>query len=198
VLALELRKGGAPYREIARTLHVDLHTAHGDIAAELAALRDKTHEHAEQLRDLELQRLDRMTEGLWPQILKGSPPAVSAGVRVSERRSRLVGLDAPTTSKTEVTASAVVMDPRLAEFKAAMNVLDLSELEEVQRESDRMIDEVLARARARRLWLSTPTPTLPAATVENAVTVAPTEPTTASEVTAIESPADDSDDDATR
>lgn len=94
-LALELRKAGGSYREIARQLAVDVHTAHGDVAAELAALRETTVGRAEELRDLELQRFDEITAGLWPLVQEGSPPAVTAAVRVSERRSRLLGLDEP-------------------------------------------------------------------------------------------------------
>ena len=37
------RKAGGSYREIARQLGVDMHTAHADIAAELAALRRDDH-----------------------------------------------------------------------------------------------------------------------------------------------------------
>src|SRR4051812_41254587 len=58
--ALGLRTSGASYREIARQLRVDVHTAHGDVGAELAALRERTVERAEGLRDLELQRFDEM------------------------------------------------------------------------------------------------------------------------------------------
>ena len=76
--ALERRKAGGSYREIARQLGVDVHTAYADVMAELATLRENTVEQAAELRDLELQRLDEMTAGLWPQIQAGSPPAVSA------------------------------------------------------------------------------------------------------------------------
>jgi hypothetical protein len=100
VRALELRKAGASYREIAKALAVDTHTAWADVAAELVAIRDQTVEQAQELRALELERLDGMTAGLWPQVREGSPPAVSAAVRVSERRARLLGPDAPVTTKT--------------------------------------------------------------------------------------------------
>jgi hypothetical protein len=72
VRALELRKSGATYREIARNLAVDTHTAHADVAAELAALRETTVGEATELRELELLRLDRMNLGLWPQVRAGS------------------------------------------------------------------------------------------------------------------------------
>ena len=90
--ALELRKAGASFREIGRQLGIDVHTAHADICAELAAIREQTVEQAQELRALELERLDGMTSGLPPQIQSGSPPAVSAAVRVSERLARLIGL----------------------------------------------------------------------------------------------------------
>ena len=42
--ALELRKSGASYREIARQLGADLHTVHGDIQAELAEMKEELAE----------------------------------------------------------------------------------------------------------------------------------------------------------
>jgi hypothetical protein len=48
-IALELRKAGRSYREIARQLSVDVHTAHADVAAELAALCERTVEEAKEL-----------------------------------------------------------------------------------------------------------------------------------------------------
>lgn len=87
-----MRKADSSYRQIARHLDVDVQTAHADVGAELAALREAAVGEATGLRAVELERLDGMTSGLWPQIREGSPPAVSAAVRVAERRSRLLGL----------------------------------------------------------------------------------------------------------
>ena len=55
-------------REIARQLGVDVHTAHADVMAELAALRETAVAEATELRSLELERLDGITSGLWPQV----------------------------------------------------------------------------------------------------------------------------------
>ena len=94
--AFELRKTGSSYREIARQLGVDVHTAHADVGAELEAIRETTVAEATKLRALELERLDGMTSGLWPHVRAGSAPAVTAAVKISERRARLLGLDMPT------------------------------------------------------------------------------------------------------
>jgi hypothetical protein len=199
VRALELRKQGRSYREIGRELGVDVHTAHADVGAELHALRETAVSDATELRALELERLDAMHAGLSPHIRRGNPPAVTAAVRVAERRARLLGLDAPTTSKTEVTASSpVAVDPRHKEWIEGLHVLELADLEDLARQQDRLVDDAIERIRARRRWLCAPAPTLPTPRVEDAETVGPTEPTIDSEVTAIESPAADSDRHPTR
>jgi hypothetical protein len=153
VLALELRKAGGSYREIARQLGVDVHTAHGDVSAELAGLRETAVEHAGQLRALELQRLDEMTAGLWSQIQDGSPPAVSAAIRVSERRSRLLGLDEPVATKSEIIGSLTnnaERDRRLrAECAELQRLLTLEELEDLANASNALFEKAYALARGR-------------------------------------------------
>jgi hypothetical protein len=101
--ALNLRKAGGSYRQIAQQLGVSLNTAWADVNAELLELREQTKADAAEVRDLELQRCDEMILGLWPAVRRGDPKAVSAAVRVSERRSKLLGLDAP--SKSEISGA---------------------------------------------------------------------------------------------
>jgi len=146
-LEFEMRKAGATYRQIARELNVDVHTVHADVAAELAALRERTVEQAQELRVLELERLDGMTSGLWPQIQAGSPPAVSAAVRVSERRSRLLGLDAPVVTKSELTGSLGVYEERLATERELFRTLSVEQLAELARESEALVAKAMAMAR---------------------------------------------------
>ena len=149
MIALELRKAGASFREIARQLGVDVHTAHADVAAELAALREKTVEQAAELRDLELERFDEMTAGLWPHVKKGSPPAVTAAVRVSERRSRLLGLDEPTATRTEISGSlSVDAQKRLDKERELFSLLSVPQMEEIAAESQALVDRVMAMVRA--------------------------------------------------
>jgi hypothetical protein len=124
-----------PIAQIARELDADVHTIHGDVAAELAALREQTVEQATELRELEVGRLDAMIEGLWSRVRDGSPPAVSAAVRVSERRARLLGLDAPVVSKSEVTGSLSVYAERLAAERELFATLSIEQLEELAKDS---------------------------------------------------------------
>jgi DNA-binding CsgD family transcriptional regulator len=151
VVALRLRRTGASYREIAVQLAVDVATAYSDVRAELAALREQTVEEAKELRDLELQRFDEMTAGLWPQVRAGSPAHVTAAVRVSERRARLFGLDAPVVTKSELSASLSVTAERLAAERELFGKLDVQQLEELAADSEALIAK--ARAMAERQYV---------------------------------------------
>ncbi len=125
-----------------------MHTAHADVGAELAALRETAVGEATELRALELERLDGMTSGLWPSIQEGSAAAVSAGVRVFERRSRLLGLDAPVVTKGELTGSLGIYAERLAAERELFSKLDVSQLEELAAASQALLDRAKAMVRA--------------------------------------------------
>jgi hypothetical protein len=71
---LQLRLGGAPYRDIATALEVSLKTAYYDVQDALGQLDFAVKAKAERLRDLEAARLDRWLLGL------------SAGLEHGERR----------------------------------------------------------------------------------------------------------------
>ena len=153
-----------------------MHTAHADVAAELAALREHTVEQAEELRDLELQRFDEMTAGLWPQVQTGSPPAVTAAVRVSERRSRLLGLDEPTATRTEISGSlSVDAEARIkAQIEELRRWLSFEEQGELGKKSDRLFADALALAKARSTQMTIDVSPSPAA-VDDVVASEPSE-----------------------
>jgi hypothetical protein len=96
VQALDLRKAGLTYRRIAQELKVDVATAYHDVQDELASLKAITAKTAEDIREIELRRLDDYTLGLTPAARRGDSKAVMTLVRVQERRAKLLGLDAPT------------------------------------------------------------------------------------------------------
>ena len=93
-----------------------------------------------------------MTAGLWPQVEEGSPPAVTAAVRVSERRSRLLGLDEPTATRTEISGSlSVDAEARIkAQVEELRDWLSFEELRELGEKSDKLFADASALAQARR------------------------------------------------
>ena len=102
IQAVELRKAGYTYQEIAQALGWE-HKSSALRAVRRALARWGT-ESVHELRVLELSRLDTITQKLWPKIV-GRPPrdgdpgespsidAMMAYLKVSARRARLVGLD---------------------------------------------------------------------------------------------------------
>jgi hypothetical protein len=86
---------GLSYRGIARELSVSLDTAWGDVQAELTALRAIAVKRAEEIRELELRRLDKWTISATKKMQAGSVPAGFLLVKLQERRAKLLGLDAP-------------------------------------------------------------------------------------------------------
>lgn len=102
VRALELRKQGLSYREIAqKTGYASAASAR---RAVLSLLRRVLREPAEAVRDLELARLDKLLQSLWPRaVFDGDLGAVDRILAIMRRRAELLGLDAP--RKTELSAT---------------------------------------------------------------------------------------------
>ena len=93
--ALELRKQGKPYAVIAEIL--GLGGPSSAYAAVVTAMKEVLQEPAEELRTLEVTRLDALIDKLWSQLdhpLMGLQ-AVDRVLKVMERRARLLGLDMP-------------------------------------------------------------------------------------------------------
>lgn len=93
--ALDLRRTGATFRQIADTLGVTQSTAHKYVATEIDRLNAASREDAERVRTLEADRLDRALLSIWPQVTRGNFGAIDRMIRIMERRARLLGLDAP-------------------------------------------------------------------------------------------------------
>lgn len=92
--ALELRLGGATYEQIAGRLGYKNRSS-----AQRAVLRalDKliAPEDVESLRQLELERLDRLLLGIWSSAVHGNLPELDRVLKIFERRARILGIDAP-------------------------------------------------------------------------------------------------------
>lgn len=93
--AVELRRSGRSYREIAHANGIGVTTAHRLISGAMAEARSAVAEDVVELRALELSRLDGLMVALWPKARQGDLGAVDRVLRIMERRARLLGLDAP-------------------------------------------------------------------------------------------------------
>ena len=58
---------------------------------------------ADEVRTLELERLDRFLSYLWAAIEQGDPVAIDKGLKIMDRRAKYLGLDAPIKQQVEVT-----------------------------------------------------------------------------------------------
>lgn len=91
--ALEMRKAGAHYDVIAERLgYAD---PSGAQRAVMAGLRELTREDAEDVRMLELARLDALWMSAYQKAVTGSVAHVGVLLKIMERRAKLMGLDAP-------------------------------------------------------------------------------------------------------
>jgi phage terminase small subunit len=112
IRAWELRISGKSIRGIAGELEVSASQVFKDLEAHAKEIKQAP---AEELRKLELQRLDMLVEKLWSRAETGDPQAVGAFLKVMERRAKYLGLDAPT--KVEATVHQVdAQDTALAEL----------------------------------------------------------------------------------
>jgi transposase-like protein len=93
--ALELRRAGQDFREIARRVGCSKSAAHRYVKAALEGAIEQIATEATELKAEEISRLDGMLAGLWGDARKGDVAAVDRVLRIMERRSKLLGLDAP-------------------------------------------------------------------------------------------------------
>jgi hypothetical protein len=99
--ALALRRRGKTFAAIGAELGFTEQAAHRAVQRALARLSEQTRHEGEQLRALELARLDDLLAAVWNAALEGETKAVLAALKVIERRCKMLGLDAPV--KQELT-----------------------------------------------------------------------------------------------
>jgi hypothetical protein len=92
--ALRLRKAGMGYESIASK--VGYSNAGAAYKAVQAALKATIQEPADDVRTLEIERLDRLMLALWKLALEGESDAIDRVLKIMDRRAKLLGLDAPT------------------------------------------------------------------------------------------------------
>jgi hypothetical protein len=67
-----------------------------------AALQQALQEPAQEVRQIELARLDRLHMAHWPQALGGSADATDRVLKIMDRRARLLGLDQVAGNRMQV------------------------------------------------------------------------------------------------
>jgi len=108
VQALELRKAGYTFEQIGVALEITKQAACKHVTKALSVINDKLTESAEELRALEVQRIDAMIVVLWPRVLRGDYQAMDRVVRLMERRAKLLGLDAPTKQEIGIESELTI------------------------------------------------------------------------------------------
>ncbi|WNN95953.1 helix-turn-helix DNA binding domain protein [Arthrobacter phage Hirko] len=136
VAALELRARGMTYQEIADTPYDDGPGGtmyggdrHNARRAIVAAYEATIKEPAEEVRQLEIQRLDMMLLGLASKgLFEGDVHAVKAGIALMARRAKLLGLDAPTEINQRGGGNVqLIVDPAAA--RVGMDVATMEVVE---------------------------------------------------------------------
>jgi hypothetical protein len=104
--ALDLRIAGATFDQIAEKLeYADKSAAYRAVTR---ALVSTVKPAADELRELEVARLDRLLLAVWPDALGGDPRAVANVLKIIDQRAKFLGLHAPT--QVDVSAT-VTVDP---------------------------------------------------------------------------------------
>lgn len=99
--ALDLRIEGRSYAEIADEMGVSIPTVFQYVAEGLERLTGEEVRNADIARQLHLLRLDALLHAQWSKALAGSSEAAQVALRILERQSKLLGLDAP--AKVDIT-----------------------------------------------------------------------------------------------
>lgn len=121
--AVSMALAGLSYEQIGREMGINTTAAREMVAR---TIEDTRNYQVDQLRNVENARLDRAQAAIWSEVLKGDVKAVNTFLRISERRAKMNGLDAP--SKIQMSGSVKLeMHQALAELE---DILDAEVLED--------------------------------------------------------------------
>jgi len=108
--ALKLRIEGNSYRAIAKKMGCSRTQAHTYVVEALKESTSRIAKNADDLRDLELERLDTLIKGLYPKAKKGDPQAVDKILKVMDQRQKLTGIQAAPQVLGEIIAETGSVD----------------------------------------------------------------------------------------
>ena len=125
--ALELRAAGRKYTEIAEALNYSSpQHAHRDVKIELEAL---VKTPAQDVLAGELDRLDKLLQGVWAEARRGNVQAVDRVLRIMERRSKYLGLDNQERGESEAQfRNPVELAKEITEIALALKKQNVEEV----------------------------------------------------------------------
>lgn len=111
--AMTLRIAGATYQQIADKLNYA--DPSGAQKAVERAMQRTIQEPADQLRQLELERLDKLWLGIYPKASQGEPVLVDRAIKIMDHRAKLLGLYAP-VKQAATNPDGTPVDPQPSLF----------------------------------------------------------------------------------
>ena len=120
---LELRVTGASYSFIADKVGCSQPYVGNLLRRGLDQLKNETMDAAERLRNLEILRLDAMLASLWEK--RAETKVAEVLLKISERRSKLMGLDAPIKLQPELPGGDMPFDTPATREEAEERIAEL-------------------------------------------------------------------------
>ena len=99
------RIGGWTFQAIGDELGITKQAAHKLVMSALKELNEKTMESTAEMKRLQREQLNTMTNALWGAVLQGDIGAITAMDRIQKRLAALEGLDQP--QKMEVKTDII-------------------------------------------------------------------------------------------
>lgn len=113
----EYRIAGWTYSMIAEKVGITPARISQILTRQMKESREQTTRDAEKLRELDLQRLERLFRQLFPEAMAGKLGAVDRCLQIIVQRSKLLGLDAP-VRHTVITMDAI--DEQIADLESQL------------------------------------------------------------------------------
>lgn len=104
---LQYRRAGLSFQKIGQELGIAQSTAYRLFSLALKETRELATETAEEVKQLELERLDKMLLGCIDGAYRGNLKNIETVLRIQERRAKYLGLDA--AGKVDLSGSGVIV-----------------------------------------------------------------------------------------
>ncbi|WP_336214805.1 hypothetical protein [Nonomuraea sp. LPB2021202275-12-8] len=123
--ALQMRIAGVSNAVIAQRLgYSSPQLVSKDVTTALKRAAKQEAMAAEELLNLEINRLDRMMASVWPRVLKGEVNAVEAALKIVNKRASLLGLDLINRNGAADNDMASLLGNMLLQLQQRHNVPD--------------------------------------------------------------------------